>query len=177
MIEVIDNDGMKRMARVLCGLQYQGSMYVLYFIKRDKESVNIFGSKVILNSEGVLVMDERFSDEEKDWMEHVSRRMFNKDSIEHLKKDEIHFIKDMDLNDGVNRFVVNRSYIATVSNDDISVVLMYYDLEGNDAKSVIKLHESKKKMDGEVWKNMSLIILGMVVLSICIYFIISVLIK
>lgn len=171
MIEVIGNDNSKRMAKIMCGIEYKNCLYVLYLIKRDENNINVFGSKVVKNSEGVSVIDSEFSEEEKVWLENISKRIFNKDSIDNLSSDGVKFVKNIDLHDGVNKFDIKKSYIATMDKSAIDVCLMYYEIGNNEKKSVIKVRENKKNRHIK-WGSVTAIVFGLFVLCFCIYLLI-----
>ena len=172
MIEVIDNNGNKRMSNVMCGFSYDDNIYVLYLIKRDKDDINVFCSKVIENSEGIKSIDSNFMEEEKILVERVSKRIFNKDSIVNLNKDGISIIKDIDLSKGVNRFDIDSSYIATMKRDDIDVCMMYYDIV-KEHKGVIKVNKGEVKRNEGFISNIVVIVFSIMVLGICIYLLID----
>lgn len=173
VIEVIDNENNKRMAKVMCGIDYSDCLYVLYLIQRDNENVNIFGSKVIENSEGIKVIDSEFLEEEKIKLEDISKRLFNKESVCKLDNDGIKIVRDIDLNDGVNKFDIQKSYIATMSNDEIDVCMMYYGLIGNKKKVITIKKETKKVSEGFI-SNILVLIFAITFFSICISLLIDI---
>lgn len=174
MIEVIDSDNNKRMAQVMCAIEYNHILYVLYLIKRDKVGINVFGSRVIENSEGIQVIDSEFLEEEKVRLEDISKRIFNKDSVDNLSNDGIVIVKDIDLNDGINRFDIKKSYIATMNSDDIDVCMMYYGLV-KEKKNVIAIKKETKKVNEGFISNIFVLVFAIVFLSICIYLLIDIL--
>ena len=55
-IKVIDEHGFERSANIVCGIDVDGTDYVLYSIKRDDENDNLFISKLIKNTDGTSNM-------------------------------------------------------------------------------------------------------------------------
>ena len=55
-VKIIDEHGIDRDARILCGLKIENANYVLYAIERDSENDNLFVSKIINNFDGTSNM-------------------------------------------------------------------------------------------------------------------------
>ncbi len=174
MIEVIDNDNNKRMASIMCGILYNDILYVLYLIKRDKDNVNMFVSKIIENSEGVKVIDSDLTDIEKKELEDIVKRIINKDGIYNLAKDGIKIVKDINLNKGVNKFNIDNSYVSTISNKDINECKVYYELDNNEKNIVMVNNDIVMKRN---LKDILIIIFGILVICFCICMTISILVK
>lgn len=168
MIEVIDSESIKRMAKVMCGLLIDDNLYVLYLIKRDKESVNIFGSRIVRNSEGVSVIDSDFSVYEKRKLDDVCSRLFNKDSVSNLENDNIRFVNDLDINDGVNKFDVGKSYISTVGWNDIEVCAMYYGFKLRSGKKPVKVNKLETSNKEGFISNILVLIFAVSFLVVCV---------
>lgn len=173
MIEVIDNNNVKRLAKVMCGLLIEDDLYVLYLIKRDKDSVNVFCSRVVKNSEQVSVIDSDFSEKEKRKLDDVCRRIFNKDSVSNLEKYNIKLVFDMDINDGINKFDIDKSYVSTMSNEEIDVCNMYYGFKLNSNKKIIKVNTLEKDKDPGFVSNILVLIFAITFLGICVYLLID----
>lgn len=177
MIEVIDNNGNKRMAKVMCAFEGNGSLYVLFLIRRDKENINVFCSRVVSNSEGVKVIDSDFSEEEKRWVEEVSKKLFNRESVDNLKSDGVLIVRNIYPSTGVNKFDIEKSYIATISRDDIERIDMYYQFAIDKKREAIKVRKESRKISKEEWGNILVLLLAILMFGICIWLLLDILIK
>lgn len=173
MIEIIDVDNnIKMKSMIICGIELGKVLYVIYAIKRNEREDNIFGSRLVVNSEG-YTMDNNFSNGEKEGLDKAILHIINKEDIDRLKSAKIKIVEDISLAK-VNKFSSKKCYIATYDRDTIQDIMMYYNLL--DINSVPMVERRKITDKVNVW-NIFLVILGILVLVICIWAIIVVFVK
>ena len=164
MVEVIDRKTKhKMMMMVLCGITYQSDSYLIYSIRRDKTSANVFVSKLIKGSLGYLIIDD-FSNGEKEVLDSVVKRILNKNSLDELESDGFRFIKDIEMDSNIS-FDIDKCYVSTVSRDLIKECLIYYNLvnESMFNRPVVEVVEDKKFNEGFA-SSMVLIVFGVVII-------------
>ncbi len=173
MIEVIDNANNKFSARIMCGVKYKDSLYCIYLIDRDDNTINMFISCVVVNSEGISTIDSNFNSVLKNELDNMCNKFINKISTDNLLNDGIEIIRDFKLGNGVNKFDVTNSYVGSINKDDINNIYMYYNLTKESSKNIVKIKENSKKIDSEYKKNIEAIIFGiisMIIIIILIFF-------
>lgn len=174
MVEVIDRKTKHKMIMVImCGITYQNDSYLIYSIRRDKESVNVFISKLIKGSLGYLIVDD-FSNGEKEVLDSVVKRILNKNSLDELGSDGFKIIKDIEMDSNIS-FDIDNCYVSTVSRDLIKGCLIYYDLvnESMFNRPVVEVVEDKKFNEGFA-SSMVLIVFGIIVIVFSCFVIYSV---
>ncbi len=173
MIELIDIDNnIKFMASVITGIKYGDEYYVLYSINRDKDTYNLFVSKLVENSTG-YAMDNSFYPGEKDTLDNVVASILNKDSISLLKDRGVSFFFDVNLEEG-NRFSVKNCYVTTYKKSLLRECINYYDLSDIDSKPSVVVKEKEVSYFSKSNRpSIYLILLGIAVVVISIIVIIS----
>lgn len=174
MVEVIDRKTKhKMMMMVLCGITYQSDSYLIYSIRRDKTSANVFVSKLIKGSLGYLIIDD-FSNGEKEVLDSVVKRILNKNSLDELESDGFKIIKDIEMDSNIS-FDIDKCYVSTVSRDLIKECLIYYNLvnESMFNRPVVEVVEDKKFNEGFA-SSMVLIVFGIVIILFSCFVIYSV---
>lgn len=169
MVEMIDQDTLsKLMAMIMCGVQYDKKRYIIYAVQREKEDVNVFVSKLVQNSQG-MVMDYQFENGEKETLEKIIQRIFNKEPADILAKDGISLFRNFKLSD-INYFDIEQCYVTTVLTSFIKDCMIHYQLLDKQALAVPKVEvmESKKKFNEGFISNLVLIILGITLIIFCI---------
>ena len=164
MVEVMDRKTKhKMMMMVMCGITYQSDSYLVYSIRRDKTSANVFVSKLIKGSLGYLIVDD-FSNGEKEVLDNVVKRMLNKEIKEELESDGFKIIKDIEMDSNIS-FDIDRCYVSTVSRDLIKECLIFYDLinESMFNRPVVEVVEDKKFNEGFA-SSMVLIVFGIIII-------------
>lgn len=164
MVEVIDRKTKHKMIMVLmCGITYQRDSYLVYFIRRDKESANVFVSKLIKGSLGYLITDD-FSNGEKEVLDSVVNRILNKNSLKELESDGFNIIKGIEMDSNIS-FDIDNCYVSTVSRDLIKECLIYYNLvnESMFNRPVVEVIEDKKFNEGFA-SSIVLIVFGIVII-------------
>lgn len=175
MVEVIDRKTKhKMMMMVMCGITYQEDSYLVYSIRRDKTSANVFVSKLIKGSLGYLITDD-FSNGEKEVLEGVVNKILNKNSLEELESDGFKIIKDIEMDSNIS-FDIDNCYVSTVSRDLIKSCLIYYDLvnESMFNRPVVEVVEEKSKFNEGFASSMVLIVFGIIVIVFSCFVIYSV---
>lgn len=174
MVEVIDRKTKhKMMMMVLCGITYQSDSYLIYSIRRDKTSANVFVSKLIKGSLGYLIIDD-FSNGEKEVLDSVVKRILNKNILDELESDGFKIIKDIEMDSNIS-FDIDKCYVSTVSRDLIKECLIYYNLvnESMFNRPVVEVVEDKKFNEGFA-SSMVLIVFGIVIILFSCFVIYSV---
>lgn len=173
MIELIDvDDNIKFMGKIITGINYGDNLYVLYFIERDKNSYNLFISKVIENSVG-YVMDNNFFSGEKEAIDNVVASILNKDSIDILKEKGIFFVNDISFTD-INRFSVSNCYVTTFNKILFDECMLFYDFKIDNNKSNVVVREKEVSYLSENNRPyVYLIILGIFVIIISIVVVVN----
>lgn len=165
MVEVMDRKTKhKMMMMVMCGINYQSDSYLIYSIRRDKDSANVFVSKLVKGSLGYLIIDD-FSNGEKDVLDNVVKRMLNKEIKEELESDGFNIIKDIEMDSNIS-FDIDNCYVSTVSRDLIKECLIYYNLvnESMFNRPVIEVVEEKSKFNEGFASSMVLIVFGVIII-------------
>lgn len=169
MVEVIDQDTLsKLMAMILCGIQYDKKRYIVYVIRREQEDANVFVSRLVQNSQG-MVIDYQFENGEKETLEKIVQRILSKESKESLAKDGIVLFRNFQLSE-INYFDIQKCYVTTVLVSLIKECMIYYELLDEQALKVptVEVVESKKKFNEGFVSSLVLIILGIVLIIFCI---------
>lgn len=164
MVEVMDRKTKhKMMMMVMCGITYQSDSYLVYSIRRDKTSANVFVSKLIKGSLGYLIVDD-FSNGEKEVLDSVVKRILNKEIKEELERDGFSIIKDIVMDSNIG-FDIDNCYVSTVSRDLIKECLIYYNLvnESMFNRPVVEVVEDKKLNEGFA-SSMVLIVFGVIII-------------
>ena len=178
MVEVMDRKTKhKMMMMVMCGINYQNDSYLVYSIRRDKTSANVFVSKLIKGSLGYLIVDD-FSNGEKEVLDSVVKRILNKNSIEELESDGFSIIKDIEMDSNIS-FDIDKCYVSTVSRDLIKDCLIYYKLvnESMFNRPVVEVVEEKSKFNEGFASSMVLIVFGVVIILFSCFVIYSVMVS
>lgn len=165
MVEVMDRKTKhKMMMMVMCGITYQSDSYLVYSIRRDKTSANVFVSKLIKGSLGYLIVDD-FSNGEKEVLDNVVKRMLNKEIKEELESDGFKIIKDIEMDNNIS-FDIDNCYVSTVSRDLIKECLIYYNLvnESMFNRPVVEVVEEKSKFNEGFASSMVLIVFGIIII-------------
>ena len=164
MVEVMDrNTKHKMLMMVMCGITYKNDSYLIYSIRRDKMSANVFVSKLIKGSLGYLITDD-FSNGEKEVLDSVVNRILNKNSLKELESDGFNIIKDIEMDSNIS-FDIDNCYVSTVSRDLIKECLIYYNLvnESMFNRPVVEVIEDKKFNEGFA-SSIVLIVFGIVIM-------------
>ena len=164
MVEVIDRKTKHKMLMmIMCGITYQNDSYLIYSIRRDKMSANVFVSKLIKGSLGYLIVDD-YDNGEKEVLDNVVKRLLNKEAKEVLEADGFNIIKEIDMDSNIS-FDIDRCYVSTVSRDLIKECLIFYDLinESMFNRPVVEVVEDKKFNEGFA-SSMVLIVFGVVII-------------
>lgn len=165
MIEVIDKEtNQKMMAMIVCGICYKKDCYIIYCIRREKEEANLFVSKLIQSSQG-YVMDNNFSNGEKNVLDDMIRRLLNMESKENLEEDGITLLKDVVLTND-HFFDIEKCYVSTVPRNLIKDCLIYYQLITEEMLEppLVEVIEDKRIFHEGFVSNIALIVFGIVVL-------------
>lgn len=165
MVEIIDKDtNQKMMAMILCGISYQNDYYLVYCVRRDKYDANLFASKMIKGSLGYVINND-FSNGEKEVLDNVIKRLLNKDSKELLNNDGFTIMKDIEMDSNLI-FNIEKCYVSTVSRNLIKDCLIYYDLVSEKIlnQQIVDVVEDKRMFNEGFASSMVLIIFGMVIL-------------
>ena len=165
MVELMDgNTNHKMMAMVVVGLQYQDSSYLIYSIRRDKETANIFVSKMLKGSMGYVIEND-FDNGEKEVLDGIIKRILNKDSKEELENDGFILIKDIDLDSNLV-FDINKCYVSTVNRSLIKDCLIFYGLVSEKIfeQPIVEVKDDKRLFNEGGASSIVLIIFGVVVL-------------
>ena len=165
MKELIDiTDNMKMVAFVLGGISYLNQKYLLYAIRRDKDNVNVFVSKLTLSSSGYVIHHD-FDNGEKETIDKVIQRILSKENILSLENDGYHFLKDIELSSD-NSFDSEECYVATVSKDLIKECSVFYDLVHEDTfkSPVVSVVDDKRVFNEGFVGNVFVILIGLSIL-------------
>lgn len=178
MVEVMDRKTKhKMMMMVMCGITYQNDSYLVYSIRRDKNSANVFVSKLIRGSLGYLIVDD-FSNGEKEVLDSVVNRILNKNSIKELESAGFSIIKDIDMDSNIS-FDIDKCYVSTVSRSLIKDCLIYYNLvnESMFNRPVVEVVEEKSKFNEGFASSIVLIVFGVVIILFSCFVIYSVMVS
>ena len=178
MIEVMDHEtSVKLMALILCGIRYDGNLYVVFSIRRHKNDVNLFVSKVIQNSQG-LVMDFRFANGEKEVMEKVVMDLINHVSREKLLEQGFVIVDDIQLS-GSQVYDIHQCYVSSITLDYLKDMMKYYSFIREDIfeKPVLDVVEEKKVLNDGSFLNILLILFGIFVIIFCVVVVFQVFFK
>lgn len=170
MVEVVDKDtNQKMIAMIICSICYNGGCYIIYTIRREKEDANVFVSKLIRNSQG-YIMDHDFENGEKEVLENIVQRFFNRESKEVLESDGFSILDNVELNDK-NYFDIKKCYISTVSKELIKNCLIHYGLVSSKMfeQPIIEVIEDKRKFNEGFVSNVVLIVFGIFILCFSIF--------
>lgn len=162
MIEIIDENNNKMKANIMCRIVFEGIEYCIYLIERDNVSINMFISKIVSNSEGIRSIDSGISSDVKDKLDVICNKIINKVSIDNLNSEGVKIIYDYKLDNGVNKFITNNSYVCTLKKEDINDIYKFYQFKNNIHSNVVKIKESTNKLDKEDKKNIWAIIFGLI---------------
>lgn len=178
MVEIIDKEtGTKLIALVLCGIGYGDYEYVVYSVRRGKEDANVFVSKVVCNSEG-MVLDSCFENGEKEILEGFVQRIFNKEDKKHLEEDGIQLKQGVHL-EGICYFDIEKCYVTTILVSYIKECLLFYQLLDKEMlnRPVVQVREDKRKFNEGFVSNAILILLGVIILVFCLGILYEVFVK
>ena len=165
MVEVIDRDSSyKMMMLVMCGICYQDVCYLVYSIRRDADSANLFISKLVKGSLGYLISED-FSNGEKEVLDSVVNRLLNKEDISALEKDGFFLFNDIKLDDNLF-FDINKCYVCTVLRSGVKDCLIYYNLINDSIlnQPVVEVYDDKRKFNDGFISSIALSIFGVLVL-------------
>lgn len=165
MVEVIDKvTNQKMMMMVLCGICYQGDCYLVYCIRRDKEDVNVFVSRLIKGSQG-YVIDANFSNGEKEVLDGIVQRILSRENKEALTNDGFSILKTVELDSNLI-FEIEKCYVSTVARSLIKDCLIYYDLVNEKIfnQPVVEVFDDKRKFNEGFASSVVLIVFGIVIL-------------
>ena len=73
-IKLVDEHNIKREAKIITMIEYEGTEYVVYSIDRDEENANIFVSKLVKEGNHLL-LDEIQSTDVKEKIDNVVKEM------------------------------------------------------------------------------------------------------
>ena len=170
MVEVMDRVTLKKlMAMILCGIRSQESSYLIYCVRRNKEDVNIFVSKLIKGSLG-YVIDSNFLNGEKEVLDNIVKRLLNKEIMESLEKNGFSIIDKVELDSSLS-FDIDKCYVSTVNRGLIKECLIFYDLvnESMFNQPIVKVVDDKRIFNEGFASSIVLIIFGGIVLLFSIF--------
>ena len=176
MFEVMDRaTNNKLMAMMMCGICYQGNCYLIYCVRRDKDEANVFISKLIKGSMG-YVIDDNFSNGEKNAIDGIVNRLLNKESVESLERSGFNILRDIEMDSHLS-FDIEKCYVATVSRDMIKNCLIYYRLVNENMfnQPIVEVVEDKRKFNEGFISSIALIVVGVGILLLSCFVIYSVL--
>lgn len=145
-IKVIDEHGIDRAASIMCGIDVDGTDYVIYSIKRDEENDNLFVSKLIKNNDGTSNMVNIEDSMEKSKLADIVKKLItysiNNDADKttgvvtladgkEIKISGVLFNKDQNIN-------VGKTYITTVKRAVTKVGANFYSVEVPKAEPVVE---------------------------------------
>ena len=165
MVEVMDRKtACKMVMMIMCGICYQGTCYLVYSIRRDKTSANVFVSKLIKGSLGYIIGDD-FANGEKEVLDGIVKRLLNRDSIANLENDGFTIMKDINMDSNLT-FDIEKCYVSTVLRKLIKDCLIYYGLvnESMFNQPVVEVVEDKRNFNEGFASSFWLIIFGVVIL-------------
>ena len=178
MKEFIDeNNQVKMMALLICGIGYGEDKYLVYSIRREQDEANIFVSKLITTSGGYVINND-FSNGEKGVIDKVIQRLISKEDIHLLERDGYSIFSNITIED-TTYFNVDKCYVATVSVKLIKDCLKYYNLVTDNmlnAPNVEVIDDNKKFNEGFVG-NVFVILFGVFILVFSVCVIISIVFK
>lgn len=166
MVEIIDvNSKLKLMAMIVLSVDYNGSKYIVYCVDRGEGKANIFVSKLVINSEG-LVFNHEFENGEKEVLDSLIKKIINKEDIE---KDGFKFNNSYKLGD-INYFDMDKCYVSTIDKKVIKDIMIYYKLvtEKTFERPVVEVIEDKGWFNLGFVANMFFILFGIAVILFCI---------
>lgn len=145
-IKVIDEHGIDRAASIMCGIDVDGTDYVIYSIKRDEENDNLFVSKLIKNNDGTSNMVNIEDSMEKSKLADIVKKLItysiNNDADKttgvvtladgkEIKISGVLFNKEQNIN-------VGKTYITTVKRAVTKVGANFYSVEASKAEPVVE---------------------------------------
>lgn len=145
-IKVIDEHGIDRAASIMCGIDVDGTDYVIYSIKRDEENDNLFASKLIKNNDGTSNMVNIEDSMEKSKLADIVKKLItysiNNDADKttgvvtladgkEIKISGVLFNKEQNIN-------VGKTYITTVKRAVTKVGANFYSVEASKAEPVVE---------------------------------------
>lgn len=175
MIEIIDRaTAQKMMAMIICGVNYQDDYYLFYCVRRDRDEVNIFVSKLIKGSLG-YVIDDNFSNGEKEVFDGVIKRLLNKENVNVLNNDGFFVMKNLEMDSNLS-FDIEKCYVATVSKNLIKDCLIFYSLVNEKMfnQPVVEVVDDNRKFNEGFASNVVLIVFGVVILLFSCFIICSI---
>jgi len=170
VVEVIDKATLKKiMVMVLCGIKYQESSYLIYCVRRNKDDVNIFVSKLIKGSLG-YVIDSNFVNGEKEILDNIVKRLLNKETKNSLEESGFSIIEKVDLDSKLS-FDIDKCYVSTVKRGLIKDCLIFYDLvnESMINQPIVKVIDDKRIFNEGFASSIVLIIFGGIILLCSIF--------
>lgn len=135
-VKIIDEHGIDRDGRIVCGLKVDNSDYVLYSIERDGENNNLFVSKVMNNFDGTSNMVNIEDESEKTKLNSIVKEMVTYAINNEAEKttetvnlpsgtvvtiEPLLFNKEQNIN-------VSKTYITTVKKSVTKVGEDYFDM-------------------------------------------------
>jgi len=136
-VKVIDEHSIDRNANIICGIDVDGSNYVLYSIERDSDNDNVFVSKLLKNNDGTSSMMNIDDSMEKGKLNDVTKELItyaiNSESDKttgsvtltngkEVKIFPVLFNREQNIN-------ITKTYISTVKKSVTKVSNMYYRIE------------------------------------------------
>ena len=178
MKEFIDeNNQIKMMGLVICGIRYLDNEYLFYSIKRDNDEANLFVSKLVHTSSGYVIHHD-FSNGEKDVLSKVVQRLISKENINAINNDGFQILSNIEIEDS-NSYNVDKCYVASVSVSLVKDCLKYYNLVNDSLlhSPEVNVKDDSKNFNEGFVGNVFLIFFGVFVLVLSVCVIISMIFK
>ena len=135
-VKIIDEHGIDRDARILCGLKIENVNYVLYAIERDSENDNLFVSKIINNFDGTSNMINIEDSLEKNRINSIVKELvtyaINNEADKTTGTVKLSNGSDVEINSVLfnkeQNINVTKTYITTVKKSVTKVSETFYEL-------------------------------------------------
>lgn len=135
-VKIIDEHGIDRDARILCGLKIENANYVLYAIERDSENDNLFVSKIINNFDGTSNMINIEDSLEKNKINSIVKELvtyaINNEADKTTGTVKLSNGSDVEINSVLfnkeQNINVTKTYITTVKKSVTKVSETFYEL-------------------------------------------------
>ena len=172
-----DNNHIKMMGLVICGIRYLECEYLVYSIKRDNIDANIFVSKLVHISSGYAI-DSNFSNGEKEVLSKVVQRLISKENINAINNDGFQILSNIEIEDS-NSYDIDKCYVASVPVALVKDCIKYYNLVNESLLSSpeVKVRDDTQKFNEGFVGNVFLILFGVFVLVLSVCVIISMIFK
>ena len=137
-LKVVDEHSIDRDAYIICGVEIEGSEYVIYQIERDQENDNLFVSKIIQNNDKTFNMINIEDQMEKSEISDIIKELITKavmsneetianDSLllkngKNVKIIDVLFNKEQSIN-------VQKTYVTTVKKKVTETAEKYYKVQ------------------------------------------------